>query len=70
MRARKSLAEQYLAAHVAPTTPPECARVRRTLRQQVGDEDLAARSQRHGDSEHEENESGLILRDRQGNLAL
>ena len=35
MRARKSLAEQYLAAHVAPTTPPECARVRRTLARTV-----------------------------------
>ena len=35
MRARKALAEHYLAAHVAPTTPPECARVRRTLARTV-----------------------------------
>ena len=35
MRARNALAEQYLAAHVAPSTPPECARVRRTLARTV-----------------------------------
>ena len=50
MRARNALAEQYLAAHVAPSTPPECARVRRTLARTV--RGTASRRQQRRVAEH------------------
>ena len=50
MRARNALAEQYLAAHVAPSTPPECAGVRRTLARTV--RGTASRRQQRRVAEH------------------